>query len=142
MLGQLERKDAAVALAELARLGERRRDGRFALGGPASERKLQDEQLVEGEALPALLRLLAGAWPVQDGERIAAQRQPPLGLQRCRQRVGPVARERQRRLDELPQLRGRDLLAGWVDRSEVGRGPTAVEVERAHLEAEAVRRAS
>ncbi len=72
-------------------------------------------------------------------ERVAAKRQAAVGLQARRQRVGPVADERQRRLDQLAQLRRRDLLARGVDRCEVGGRRAAVEVERAHCEAEAVR---
>ena len=75
-------------------------------------------------------------------QRVAAKRQPALRLQRGRQRIRPVAHERQRRLDELAQLRGRDLLARRIDRREVGRRRAAVEVERAHGEAEPVRRAA
>ena len=50
-----------------------------------------------------------------------------------------VAHERQHRLDELAQLGRRDLLARRVDRREVGRRRAAVEIERAHGEAEPVR---
>ena len=79
---------------------------------------------------------------MQRDERVGAQRQPSLDLERGRQRVGPVARVRERGRDELAQLRGRDLLARRIDGREVrGRG-AAVQVVGAHLEAVAVRRAA
>src|ERR687896_766660 len=75
-------------------------------------------------------------------ERVAAQGQAALGPERGRERVGPVGRVRERRLDELPQLRGRDLFAGRIDGREVGGRAAAVQVVGANLEAVSVRRAA
>ena len=142
MLGQLERECGAVAADQLARLRQRGGDLLLALGSAPRQRQLEDEQLVEGEPLPSLLGLLERARLVDRRQRVASERQPALRLQRRRQRVGMVGHERQRRLDELAQLRRRDLLARRIDRREVGRRRAAVEVERAHGEAEAVRGAA
>ncbi len=140
VLGQLERQRVPVAADQLARLGERSGDLLLALGRAPGERQLQHEQLVEGEPLPPLLGLFERARLVDRRQGVAAERQPALRLQPRRERVGAVGHERQRRLDQLAQLRGRDLLARRVDGCEVGRRGAAVEVERADREAEPVRR--
>ena len=139
MLRQLEGQRAAVALDQLAGLGQRGRDLLLALGRPARERQLEDEQLVEREPASPLLRLVERARPVQSSERVAPERQPAFCLQGGRKRVGPVGGKRQRRLDELAQLHRRDLLARRVDRCEVRRCRAAVQVEGADGKAEAVR---
>ena len=76
--GELERERRPVALDQLSRGRECGRRRRLALGRLARERELEREQLVEREALPALLGLLERAWPVERDERVRPQRQPPL----------------------------------------------------------------
>ena len=142
VLRQLERKRGAVALDQVSRLGQRRRDLLLTLGRPSRERELEDEQLVERKPAPALLRLVERTWPVQRGERISAERQPALCFQGGRQRVGAVGGEREHRLDELAELHGRDLLAGRIDRCEVRGRRAPVQVEGANRKAEAVRRSA
>ena len=72
VLGQLERERRAVAArsARPAR-GSAAATCSLALGRPARERELEHEQLVEGEPLPPLLRLLERARLVDRDERVA-----------------------------------------------------------------------
>ena len=142
MLRQLEGKRGAVARDEVAGRRERGRHGRLAFGRPTCKRELEDEQLVEGEPPPPFLGLLERARPVQRDERVAAQRQAALGLQGSRERIRAIVGERQRRLDEVAELRRRDLLARGVDRCEVGRRRAPVQVVRTDREPVAVRRAA
>ena len=121
MLGQREREHGAVALDQLARLAERRRDRRLALAGALREADLEHEQLVEREPAAAFLRLGERARPVEHVERVVPEGQPLLRLQRRRKRIGQCGCERERRLDKLTQLLRRDLLARRIDRGEVRR---------------------
>ena len=120
VLGQRERKRRAVALDQLARLAERRRDLLLALARAAGEPELEHEQLVEREPPPPRLRLLERPRPVQRVERVGAPRQPLALLQPGRQRVGLVRDELERAVGERAHPRRRDLLAGRIDRREVG----------------------
>ena len=95
-LGEREREHLAVALQQLARRRQRLGDERLALGGPARERELEDEELVEGEPPPALLGLLRRARPVQ---RRRARRPEAAGRSAAASAAGsasPSARGRAR----------------------------------------------
>ena len=80
VLGQLERERGAVAVDQLPRLREGRGDRLLALGGPAGERELEHEQLVEGEPLSALLGFVERSRLVHGHERVCPERKPSSGL--------------------------------------------------------------
>src|SRR5436305_10631500 len=92
---QPERKRGPVALDELTRWGERRRDLLLALRTPAGQPDLQEQELVEGEAATALLGLLQRTGPVQGDERVGAQRKPFASSEQGWQRIGNVSSTRQ-----------------------------------------------
>src|SRR5205814_207081 len=75
VLGQRERQQPSVALDELSRRAEGRRDLRLALPAAAGDSELQKQELVEREPAPAALRFLERAWPVQPPQRVAAARE-------------------------------------------------------------------
>src|SRR5437763_13065049 len=118
VLRQRERQRLAVARDQLTRLRERRRHRLLASLRRACEAELQDEQLVEGEAPARALGLVERAWTVECLQRIASRRQSLLLPERGRQRIAEVARERGQ--DELPELLRRHVLAGGIDRHELG----------------------
>ena len=131
-----ERQRLAIAVDEVARLAERGRERPFPLGRAPRDADLEDEQLLEGEPLPPGLGLAEVAWAVHRRERVALQRQPLSLAQLGGERIGDVKNERQRRIDDPPHRRGRDLLGGRVDRSEIRRCACLVaDVVRAGLEA-------
>ena len=76
---------------------------------------------------------------MQRQERVGAQWQPRCAFPAAGQRVGQVARVRERRPDELAQLL-RQLLARRIDGREVRGGGAAVQVVGADCEPVAVRR--
>ena len=138
VLGQLERERGAVALDQLARLGQRLGERPLALGGSPRERELEHEQLVEGEPLPALLGLRERARLMNGHECVGSERKPAVALHRSRQGVGMITGVLERGRDQLAQLRRRHLLARRVDGREVGRRRAAVQVVGLDREAEAV----
>jgi hypothetical protein len=139
VLRQLERQRRPVAGDELARRRQRRGDAGLPLGRSSRQGQLEDEQLVERESPPTLLRLVERARSVEGDERVAAERQPLPLLQRRGERVRAVGGERQRRLEEVAELPRRELLAGGVDGRVVrGRG-AAVQVVGPDREPVAVR---
>ena len=116
-LGEREREHLAVALQQLAGRRQRLGDERLPLGRAARERELEDEELVEGEPPPPLLRLLRRARPVQRDERVGAQRQP-LGRRRARRAAHRPPRGRAR----APRRRGRGAASGRAPRWPGRRG--------------------
>ena len=128
-----ERQGLAVAMDEVAGLGERRGKRPLALGRAPRDPDLEDEQLLEGEPLPSRFGLAEVAWPVHRRERVPLQRQALALAQLGWKRIGEVRRERKCSVHHAPHRRGRDLLRGGIDRS-VGAG---LEAEAAELAAEA-----
>src|SRR5215211_3030746 len=118
MLRQRERQLLAVARDERAGRAERRRDGLVASSDDAREAELQYEQLFEGQARARAFGLVARAGAVERVERVTARRQSLLLPERGRQRIGDVARQRGE--DQLAQLLRRHVLAGGIDRHELG----------------------
>ena len=133
VLGELERQHAAVAPDELAGWAERRCDLGLALPAPPRQPDLQEEQLVESEPAPPHFRLTERARPVQRPECVDALGQSLVLLQVGRK--GIRKRPRQCRADQLAHLLRGDVLAGRIDRSEVGRRFALADVEAAHVEA-------
>ncbi len=123
---------------ERARVGQRFRNELLTLGRPPGKCKLEDEELVEGEAPPADLGLLQRARPVQGDERIGPQWQPLGGRKPGRQRIALCARELERRPHERTQLLLGERLAGRVDGRVVGGLGHLAEVVALHLEPVAV----
>ncbi len=70
--GQREGEDRAVPLQELAGRRQGLGDELLAFGGTTGECEMENEKLVEGETLPADLRLLQRTRTVQCHERIGA----------------------------------------------------------------------
>ena len=64
--------------------------------------------------------------PVVGEQRVAAQRKSLLGAHLRGQRIRQPARERQRQLGQLAELRGRDRLAGAIDGDEADRVQAAL----------------
>ncbi len=116
---QLERQRLDVARDQLAGLAQRGRGRRVVrLPPPARQPVEQDEELLEREPLVRGGDVVAVARAVVGEQRVAPQRQPLLGAHLGRERIGEPARERQRQLGQLAELRRRDRLAGAVDRDE------------------------
>ena len=132
--GQLEGKRLAVSPDQLARLPQRRRRLLLALSCPAGEAELEQEQLVERKPLPAALRLLDRPGPVQGEERVGTRRERLACLQPGREEVQVVAREPERGGHERAHPRRCDLLAGGIDRRQVGGRAGTVQVVRANRE--------
>ncbi len=137
-LGQGEGQHRAVALQELAAGRQRLGDQLLALGRPARERELEDEELVEGEPLPGLLGLCERAGAVQGNERVGPERQGLGGGEPGRERVSLRPDERERLAHERAQLLLRERLACGVDGCVVGGLRHLAEVVALDLEAEAV----
>ena len=137
-VGERERQHLAVPVEELAGRRKRLRDEPLALRRPARERELEDEELVEGEPPPALLRLLRRARVVHRDERVGPERQPLGDGERRGQRVAVGADVLERRRDERAELLLGQRLAGGVDRRVVGRLGRLAEVVALDLEAVAV----
>ena len=137
--GERERQRVAVAVDEVARRWQRLRDERLSLRCASAERELEREQLVEGEPLPAELRLVERARA--DARRRA---RPRRSGSRCddpqagREQVAAGARRRESRLADRAQLLLGEVLGGRVDRREVGRVRRVAEVVRLDREAVAV----
>ena len=133
-----ERQRLAVAVDELARLAECRRERALALGDTARDPDLEDEQLLEREPLARRLSLVEVARPVYGGERVALQGQPLALAQLGGKRIGDVHRERKCGVDDAPHRRGGDLLGSRIHGSEVsGRAGLIADVVGAGLEAPA-----
>src|SRR3954451_850380 len=118
MLRQRERQRLAVARDQVAGRAERGRDSLLASLGDACEAELEDEQLVEGQAGAGAVGLVERAWTVERVARVAARRQSLLLLERGRQRIGDLARQRGK--DELAKLLRCHVLARGIDRHELG----------------------
>jgi hypothetical protein len=123
------------ANGRLARDAERRRQRALALGPAAGDADLQEQQLLEREPRASGLGLVLRLRMVQRDERVALQRQPLAHPQLRGQGVDPVAGARQRRGDQCTHPLRRDLLAGGIDRCEVGRRLAVADVVGADVEA-------
>ena len=134
VLGELERQRGPVALEQLSGLSERRRDLVLALARPAGDAELEQEQLVEREPASPLLRLLERFRAMERVQRVGAARQAFPLFQRRRERVGLVRNELEGAVGKGAEPRRRDLLAGRVDRRQVGGGGRTVQVVRLDVE--------
>ena len=134
-----ERQRLPVARDELRRRRQRLGDEHLPLGGAASQRQLEREQLVEGQAPASPLRLLLRARAMEANQGVRAQRQA-LGRSRaCRQRLASVADEGERRVRDGAQRLLRQVCRRRVDRREVRGLDGVADVVRGDLEPEAVR---
>ncbi len=134
VLGELERQRGPVALEQLSGLSERGRDLVFALARPPCDAELEQEQLVEREPASPLLRLLERFRAMERVQRVGTARQPFPLFQRRRERVGLVRNELEGAVGKGAESWRRDLLAGRVDRRQVGGGGRTVQVVRLDVE--------
>ena len=131
-----ERQRLPIALDQVTRVAERRRERSLACGGPPGDPHLKEQQLFEREPLPADLGLVLVFGVVDREERVALQRQPLALAQLGRQRIEVVDHVPERVSDERADALRGDLLARGIDRSEI-RGRLAV-TEVVGLDVEAV----
>jgi len=118
----------------LSRLAQRGSDLTFPFAGSAREAELEQEQLVEGEPAPPLLRLLECSGPMDGVEGIGPAGQAFPHFQRRRERIRLVRDELQGAIGKRAHSRRRDLLARGIDRREIGGGSRTVQIVRTNVE--------
>ena len=111
-------EEAGHQVVGVAGQGERGRRPAPQPLAPQAQGQLQQQELVEHQAMaPALERLAVGGL-VDARQGLAPRRQPQPGDQWSRQRVGPVTDPRQQGLHRLTQPVGGEALGEGVDRHQ------------------------
>ena len=95
--------------------------GRIASLAACGERRLMQEELLEGEALARPLGLGEVAGEVRRGQRIAGAGEAPPGSKLGWQRLRGMARERHDLPRPLAHSLGSEALGGGMDRDDPGR---------------------